>query len=156
MEGPRQPSGARGWRRLLQRILHREGCRNGVWGIIGWWEIRRLLYNGIVGAVGLATGVILLMTALYAERTLGEPIGLPDPPLFAVVGAVLYGVLANVCYTGGWIVETMAVRMFRWDTAAWGPRIWVWGTTFSVVLTLMPALIVVPEVLVRVQKLPPR
>jgi hypothetical protein len=61
-----------------------------------WWEMRRLPYNLVVGAVGLAVGIGCFALVLFSEMKLGEPFPWPDPPLFALVGAVFYGIAANV------------------------------------------------------------
>lgn len=45
-----------------------------------------------------------------SEPLVGEAIGIPDPPIFMLLGIVAYGIAANVCYTGGWIVETNLAR----------------------------------------------
>lgn len=136
-------------------VLRREGHTGGAWAIIRWWEIRRFLYNGIVGITGLLTSGVLLLTARYAEETIGEPLGFPDPPLFAVLVAFLYGIAANGCYTGGWIAEWTSIRILKKDTSAWAPRIWLLGTAFSVVLTLLPVVMVVPMALLRIHHLRP-
>jgi hypothetical protein len=39
----------------------------------------------------------------------GEAIGILDGPLLGVFGILIYGILANVFYTGGWIAE-LALR----------------------------------------------
>jgi hypothetical protein len=96
----------------------------------------------IVGLVGLITSAVMLTVAFICERLGGVPIGLPDPPAFAVVGVVLYG-LANVCYTGGWITELLVARLWSVDTTRFGPIAFVLGTGFSVLVTLIPLGLVV-------------
>lgn len=46
----------------------------------------------------------------------GVPIGMPDPPIVAIIAVVLYGIAANVCFTGGWIVEMFVAKV--WDARA--------------------------------------
>src|SRR5687768_16470084 len=71
--------------------------------VVLWWEARRVPYNVIVGVVGLGTPAIMVAVAFTCESRGGAPFGLPDPPGLALVGVVLYGIVANLCYTGGWI-----------------------------------------------------
>jgi len=93
--------------------------------------------------VGLISSAIMVAVALTCERLGGAPIGLPDPPAFAIVGVLLYGVLANVCYTGGWITELIIAKVWSVDTSRFGPIAFTLGTVFSVLLTLAPAGLIV-------------
>jgi hypothetical protein len=69
--------------------------------VILWWELRRLVYNAVLLVIGAATviGYEWLMTKLIP---LGED---AIEPMGLVVLVVLYGVMANLCYTLGWVVE---------------------------------------------------
>ncbi len=70
----------------------------------------------------------------------GEPIGLPDGPLLAVFGIIAYGILANICYTAGWISELIVRSMSTSErSAAYGLQTFRFGVQFSVFLTLLPA-----------------
>ena len=62
--------------------------------IIGWWERRRLTFNLIVGAAGLLS--IGVMNLILALPPLSRGPGVPFLP------AVVFGVLANLCYSAGW------------------------------------------------------
>ena len=85
------------------------------WAVVRWWESRRLTYNVVVGSTGLLS------------------LGVPWQ------GVVLYGVLANVCYSGGAAAD-LALR--RWlglpYGATIGPALFRYGFVFSVGLTLLP------------------
>jgi hypothetical protein len=111
--------------------------------IIFWWEARRVPYNMIVGMVGLVSSAVMVAVAFTCESRGGAPIGLPDPPAFALVGVLLYGIIANVCYTGGWITELVVAKLWSVETARFGPIAFTLGTAFSVLLTLIPAGLVV-------------
>lgn len=89
-------------RQLAGRLLTRPPGHLRPLEIVRWWELRRLPYNAIVGAVGIVSAVTMVGVAFTCESRGGAAIGLPDPPLFAIVGVLLYGILANLCYTGGW------------------------------------------------------
>jgi hypothetical protein len=88
--------------------------------ILKWWEIRRIAYNTIVGAAGLLTCATFLGLATVASSIFNEPIEFPDPPLFAVFAVLLYGIAANVCYTGGWLVEWLVGKVWRERAGAFG------------------------------------
>ena len=129
--------------RLLGRLVaQRTGAPSYV-AIVLWWEARRVPYNIIVGVTGLISSVVIVAVAFTCESWGGAPIGLPDPPALAVVGVVLYGMLANVCYTGGWITEVLVARLWAIDTSRFGPIAFTLGTAFSVLLTLALAVLVV-------------
>ena len=107
--------------------------------IVAWWEARRLLYNVIVGTAGVVGAAAMIAVGGACESRGGVAVGLPDPPLFAVVAVLLYGIMANVCYTGGWVTELLVAKLWRIDTTSFGPIALVLGTAFSVLVTLAPA-----------------
>jgi hypothetical protein len=112
------------------------------WAVIGWWEARRVPFNLLVGTTGLVTAIAMLSVAWASERTLGIPIGLPDPPFFAILGAIAFGLAANVCYTDGWIAELIVRKTWPNEAEQIGPISFTLGLGFAVVLTLLPALLV--------------
>lgn len=101
--------------------------------ILLWWESRRLIFNGIVGGVGLMT---LLVVSLIGFIPPGVPLMLDWRPVVA------YGVLANVCYTFGWAVEAAAQKLWGEKCPTIGPALFRQGVAFSVGLTLLPILLV--------------
>jgi len=115
----------------------------GAWQVIFWWEARRLFFNLIVGVVGLVVVAILFICGLVSEKIVGEAIGIPDPPIFGVFAVFAYGIMANVCYTGGWIVELVVRAAWGRDVPNFGERAFSLGLWFSVFLTLVPAFLVV-------------
>lgn len=124
------------------RLFRRDEHVRGAWQIIGWWEARRIPYNLVVGATGLATGAALLGCALVSEKFLGEPVGWPDPPFVMVLGVLAYGIMANVCYTGGWIAELVAGEIWGEGARGFGPIAFLFGFGFSIALTMLPAAVV--------------
>ena len=71
------------------------------WEIIRWWEIRRLVYNAILFAIGI-------LSILGMEWLMGKVIPVGEDaiePLALAVGVLVYAILANIAYTLGWIVE---------------------------------------------------
>jgi hypothetical protein len=107
--------------------------------ILKWWEKRRLPYNLIVGAAGLLTCVIDLMIAAIASAIFDEPVGMSDPPILAIFAVILFGIAANVCFTGGWIAEILANKLWNEKAAHFGQIAFTLGLGFSVLLTLAPA-----------------
>lgn len=69
--------------------------------VVLWWELRRIPYNLIVGAVGVAAIVFMELlgdTFIPPGEDMVEPL--------ALVGAIfMFGLLANLGYTMGWIME---------------------------------------------------
>ena len=102
--------------------------------VIQWWEERRLAYNLIVGSAGCAT--IVLTTLIFA---IPGNFGGGNPP-FAVIlgGAVVYGILANLCYLLGPLTELAMYRIWGDEAPRAGPALFRQGLIFSVGLTLFP------------------
>jgi hypothetical protein len=102
-------------------------------GILTWWESRRLIYNGIVGATGIITLGIIGAISLI-------PPGLPSllPPIQAILA---YGVLANVCYTFGPFIEIGLQSLWKDRVLPVGPALFRQGLSFSVGLTLLPIIV---------------
>jgi len=99
--------------------------------LLRWWESHRLTYNLVVGGAGLISlGVAAVLQAMIA------PPGHVFIPWQAVVA---YGVLANLCYSGGWVAETVLQKWLGRATYGLGPALYRHGLVFSVGLTLLPA-----------------
>lgn len=111
--------------------------------VIAWWELRRVPYNLIVGIVGVGAAVIMVITAVTCEQRGGEPIGLPDPPVLAIFGVLAYGLMANICYTGGWVAELVVRRLRPRANRSFGPLAFGAGLAFSVLITLLQAALTV-------------
>jgi hypothetical protein len=106
--------------------------RRGTLSLLTWWEARRGTYNLIVGATGLLTLVVLRLISWI-------------PPFLHVSfdwrPVVAYGVLANVCYTFGWAIESVAQRIWGDRCPPLGPALFRPGLAFSVGLTALPILL---------------
>jgi len=96
--------------------------------IVRWWESRRLRFNLYVGAVGLVTWFLVLVAGSAAVKP-GVDF---EEPIAMIFGPLVYAFAANICYTLGWVVDTIAFRGT--------PRTSVYkaGVTFSVILTALP------------------
>lgn len=141
-------------RRLLKKVvespyLRRDSEVTGIKEIILWWESRRVPYNLAVGIVGLLTSLMCWVSIVLVELSgKFEESLIPDPPFFAVVSVILYAVGANVCYTAGWLVEGLLYWAGRKSDRFFGPITFALGTIFSLLLTLMPAFLMIGAALV--------
>lgn len=106
--------------------------------IWAWWERRRLAYNLWVGAAGTFTLVTCSAIALLPPHPLGL---IPLSQLWP--GVVIFGVLANVCYTSGAVLETLAQQVWDRQLLPVGPSLFRMGLTFSVGLALFPTLLMI-------------
>ncbi len=103
---------------------------------VRWWESRRLVFNKVVGATGLVT--LAGMSFLFALPPYSEPM----PVAVMVIGALVYGFMANLCFTFGWQIELLARRVWgRRNAPDLGPILFRQGLIFSVGLTLFPLLL---------------
>jgi hypothetical protein len=109
--------------------------------VIKWWELRRIPYNLIVGLFGVFTCVITVLVAAIASEKFGEPLGLPDPPIIAVFAVIFFAVMANVCYTGGWVAELLVRAIWKERAGDFAQISFRLGLLFSAVVTLAPAVL---------------
>ncbi len=100
------------------------------WSVVRWWESRRLVYNMCVGGAGLVSvGVGALLAALPPA---------PLPSFMPWGAAVVFGVLANVGYTLGPVVDLLLRKVLAGRAAAIGPVLFRYGFVFSMGLALLP------------------
>ncbi|MFZ0818839.1 MAG: hypothetical protein WAM91_02135 [Candidatus Acidiferrales bacterium] len=59
-----------------------------------------------------------------------------------MIGILLYGIGANICYTGGWIAELVVRRIWRTESDRFATLTFSLALVFSVLLTLTPAILV--------------
>jgi hypothetical protein len=110
--------------------------------VIGWWESRRVPYNLIVGSCGILTCMVVATISAAASILANVEFGLPNPPLFALVGILLYAIGANICYTGGWLVELVVRKISPREADRYASFTFFWGLVFSVLLTLSPGMVI--------------
>jgi hypothetical protein len=102
-----------------------------------WWESRRLLFNKVVGATGLATLASISLFLVLPPHTMGKPSLLP-----MLAFSAAYAVAANACYTLGWFLELAARAVWGRRAPDIGPLLFRQGLIFAVGLTLLPILLV--------------
>jgi hypothetical protein len=107
--------------------------------VVAWWELRRLPYNIIVGATSLLTLSVFFAVAWGCELSGGLPLGQPKPPLLVIIAIAAYWIVTNVFYTFGWILELLVARVWHVSTPVFGPIVFTLFTAISVVVTLIPA-----------------
>jgi hypothetical protein len=117
----------------LTDFLFPAPAQRSVRGIIYWWESRRLKYNLIVGASGLlALSIVEVLSWVPPGR---YPFSVPLP----IIG--VFGVMANVCYTFGSVVEVAIEKLWGRKALPTGPTLFRMGLTFSLGLTQLPTLL---------------
>ena len=114
---------------FLADFLYPEPAERRVGAIIGWWEKRRLPYNLIVGAIGLAP--LAVGTALTAVVATLQPVDM-------FRAAIWWAVWANVCYSLGPAVEIALHKLFGRRLLPAGPLLFRAGVTVAVGVTLLP------------------
>jgi hypothetical protein len=137
-----------GWLRRLARALSR------LWlfrvppeprdtaSVIAWWEVRRAAYNVIMLAVGLPS---LLAFAWLTERLWARPTAFDD----FLAQMVIPGLMANVCYTAGWMSELVARLRSGKPPTLFGPFALGLGLAFSLAVALAPTLLLLVQWLLR-------
>jgi hypothetical protein len=73
----------------------------GTESTVVWWELRRIPFNLIVGAVGVAS---VMLMELFGSTFIppGEDF---VEPLLLLAGVILFALLANIAYTLCWMME---------------------------------------------------
>lgn len=117
--------------------------------IIKWWELRRIPFNIAVGITGVFTCVVILIVATVSSSTFGESLGLPDPPGIAIFGIIGYCIVANLCFTCGWVVEILVRTIWQEKAGAFAQISFSLGLLFSILLTLVPAVFFVIVLAIR-------
>lgn len=125
----------------LGDFLYPAPAERRVGAIIGWWERRRLPYNLIVGAVGLAPLTLgLLFTSLVPTLQ----------PVDMIRAVIWWGGLANLCYTLGPAAEIALHKLFGPRLLPAGPLLFRAGVTIAVGVTLLPLIPLVIGFIVRI------
>ena len=113
---------------LIKRVISIPDHQRTWWQIIGWWELRRLPYNLIVGL-----GLFVWFNKL-------PPMSVPEPTVH-LLPVILFGAGANFFYTAGWVTELIARDLWPEKAAKLGPQLLLTGSLLSVMLALFPALV---------------
>lgn len=103
--------------------------------VVKWWELRRIPYNIIIGCFGMVC-LLVFYGALSSSGQLAPGEDAVEP--LALLAAP---VLANICYTFGWIVEIACRQLGLATIGDLGPRLLRFGLIFSMFVVALPALI---------------
>jgi hypothetical protein len=94
--------------------------------IIRWWEARRLHYNVIIFAWAL---IVLAIGYFWTGRRDKET--WTRQSLYAYL--LLIQLPANIWYTGGWIVDLIVKKFFKWPSPSFEP----WALGLGIALSLL-------------------
>jgi hypothetical protein len=100
--------------------------------IVAWWELRRIAFNVLVGAVG----ILSLIAYLWLWGTYLEKPG-DDGDFTPLLSVFAFGTAANFFYTSGWLVEGIYLTVRKL------------GLSFSLVLASLPGFLGVIEVILK-------
>jgi hypothetical protein len=102
--------------------------------VIRWWERRRLKYNLLVLAL-FSIGILLvvILRAHYVQRT-GALAEWPLVFIFAIMHLIFALVIANLCYTGGWVSEIIVRVVLRDKARRYGAIAYWVGIGLTIIL----------------------
>lgn len=126
---------------LATRLFSRAAELRTIPQIVWWWEMRRVPYNLIVGLTGILTCFLVVAISGLIPRGESSLAG-GGSPIFEIASIILYGIVANACYSGGWISEILAKAIWKERAGAIGEISFAFGLVFSVVVTLLPAIVI--------------
>jgi hypothetical protein len=79
---------------------------------IGWWEARRIPFNLIVGIAGLLSCIMIGVVGVGSLFLFNSDFGSPGSPLGSIFLFVIYGIAANILFTGGWVAEMIIQKLW--------------------------------------------
>ena len=123
----------------LVRFLYPAPAERKVGAIIKWWEKRRLAYNVVLAGSGIGT----ILMALLTLNPLSEVVQ-------ALPAILPFGIMANLCYTLGWMVESVLHRIWGRSLRPVGPALFRAGLTLGEGVTfVIPTIMLMVALVVR-------
>ncbi len=123
-------------------LCRRDAPLASAWATIGWWEARRIPFNLIVGSAGILSCVVVGIVGLGSYFLFDSDFGLPGSPFLSLMAVMIYAVMANVCFTFGWIAELGVRKAWPAEVDRFATLSFSLGLVFSTLLTLTPAAVV--------------
>ncbi len=112
--------------KILNPLLSIQNEKRNIFQIIGWWELRRILYNFIILVCGLISMIIMSsLINLKPGEDLQEPIAI-----------IAFAFLCNLGYSLGWITE-----IFKKKSTTYGPKMFKIGLYFTLFFVFLPAVL---------------
>jgi hypothetical protein len=111
-------------------LLHGDAVGNTKQDIWRWWSARRIRYNLLVGIVGFVTWWLVLVAG---SATVKPGVDFEEP-LAMILGPFVFGLMANVCYTAGPVVDYL---FFEGKPKK---KLFALGLFFSIGITALPGL----------------
>jgi len=62
--------------------------------------------------------------------------------MFGLIAIFIYGIMANICYTGGWVAELVGRKFWPREADKVATLSFTIGLAFSVLLTLTPGILI--------------
>ncbi len=120
---------------LWNKVFSVSSGKRKWYAVILWWELRRPLYNLIVGIGGIISLLIIftadqLPPALTFEEAELEPLSF-----------LIAGFLANIFYTSGWFCELIVRRILKEKAEYFGPVAFSMVIIFSLLVVSLPAVL---------------
>ena len=126
-------------RLTASRLCRRDQPPKRAWQVIGWWESRRIPYNLIVGSAGVFSSSVIVSIGLVGYFFFHSEF--PAPTGLTILAVIIYAVIANLCYTGGWVAELIVRKAWTEEADRFAVLSFSLGLAFSVLLTLLPGLL---------------
>jgi hypothetical protein len=112
--------------------------------LVAWWELRRIPFNMLVGATGIASVTVWAWLSIHYFQNPNY-----DSDFNPILSGIFFAILANVFYTTAWIVEGISLAFRKHGSKAVGPRLFKLGLCFSLILASLPGLLTATEVILR-------
>lgn len=109
-----------------EELVNKKNDEPNLFGVIRWWEKKRLLYNAIVFGIQLACMLI------YLPGTIDFGISM------AIIGSLLFLLAANLFYCIGWGGEMLLIYYLKIGDSNTDGRMafFIFGVAFSGLVTV--------------------
>ena len=121
---------------LQYRLFVRQNDAASIWESLYWWELRRIPYNLLILATGMAC-----LAAIAAQQTWfvspEKQFVIEDVrPVAAAI--LLFALAANICYTFGWTTEVFIKLIWACPTKRFAEISYTIGLAVAFLATVLP------------------